>query len=234
SASAVTMDWTPVGNPGNACKTQTQGCFGAVGYTYNIGKFEVKNAQYVDFLNAKAASDPLGLYNTNMSNGVSSPGNGGITRSGVSGSYTYSAITGRENMPVNYVSFYDALRFANWMNNGQGAGDTETGAYTLLGGTATPSNGTTVTRTARATIVLTSEDEWYKAAYYDPSISSFFDYPTGSDTQTNCAPERLSGALPGDRFSPRGDRARARHRPARDRGPARPRRLARDRDARLA
>ena len=40
-------------------------------------------------------------------------------------------------MPVNYVDFYDALRFANWMNNGQGNGDTETGAYTLLGGTPT-------------------------------------------------------------------------------------------------
>ena len=36
---------------------------------------------------------------------------------------------------MNYVSFYDALRFANWLNNGQGSGDTETGAYTLLGGT---------------------------------------------------------------------------------------------------
>ena len=49
---------------------------------------------------------------------------------------------------MNYVSFYDALRFANWLNNGQGSGDTETGAYTLLGGTATPSNGATVTRNA--------------------------------------------------------------------------------------
>ena len=54
-------------------------------------------------------------------------------------------------MPVNFVSFYDALRFANWLNNGQGNGDTETGAYTLLGGTATPSNAT-VTRNAGATI----------------------------------------------------------------------------------
>jgi formylglycine-generating enzyme required for sulfatase activity len=182
AAQAVTIDWTPVGNPGNACDTQSQGCFGAVGHDYQIGTYEVTNAQYAEFLNAKAASDPLGLYNTAMGGGF-----GGITQSGVSGSFTYSAISGRANLPVSFVSFYDALRFANWLNNGQGSGATETGAYTLLGGTATPSNGTTVTRNPGATIVLTSEDEWYKAAYYSALGTSYFDYPAGSDTQTTCA-----------------------------------------------
>ena len=91
------------------------------------------NAQYAEFLNAKAATDPLGLYNTSMGSDATF---GGITRSGVSGSYTYTAKLGFENKPVIYVSFYDALRFSNWLNNGQGSGDTETGAYTLLGGTA--------------------------------------------------------------------------------------------------
>jgi sulfatase modifying factor 1 len=182
SASAVTMAWTPIGDPGNPCDPQSDGCYGTVGYAYSIGTYEVTNAQYAEFLNAKAKSDPLALYNTAMSSGF-----GGITRSGGSGTFTYTAIAGRAEMPVNYVSFYDALRFANWLNNGQGSGDTETGAYTLLGGTATPSNGTTVTRNAGATIVLTSENEWYKAAYYNPVSSSYFDYPAGSDTQTTCA-----------------------------------------------
>src|SRR5262245_42145673 len=119
SASAVTMAWTPIGNPGNACDPQgADGCFGSVPYSYFIGTYEVTNAQYAEFLNAKAASDPLALYNTSMGNpsvGVW----GGIARTGSSGSYSYSPIPGRENMPVNYVSFYDALRFANWLNNGQ-------------------------------------------------------------------------------------------------------------------
>jgi hypothetical protein len=87
-------------------------------------------------------------------------------------------------MPVNMVTFYNALRFANWMNNGQGSGDTETGAYTLLGGTETPTNGNIVSRNPGATIVLTREDEWYKAAYYDFSSTSYFAYPAGSSTQT--------------------------------------------------
>jgi formylglycine-generating enzyme required for sulfatase activity len=191
AASAVSMAWTPIGNPGNACDAQSQGCFGAVGYDYMIGTYEVTNAQYVEFLNAKAKSDALELYDTDMANPAHDPcctsGYGGITRTGSSGSYTYSAIAGSESMPVNYVSFYDALRFANWMNNGQGNSDTETGAYTLLGGTATPSNGMTVTRNAGATIALTSENEWYKAAYYDASSSGYFAYPAGSNTQTTCA-----------------------------------------------
>jgi len=184
-ASAVTFDWVTVGNPGNAADTTG---FGSVADTYRISRYEVTNAQYAEFLNAKAAADTLGLYNSNM--GDSSPGAsgfGGITRSGSAGSYTYSPIAGRENMPVNHVSFYDSLRFTNWLHNGQGSGDTETGAYTLLGGTETPSNGLTVTRNANATIFLTSEEEWYKAAYYDPVTASFFDYPAGSDTQTTCA-----------------------------------------------
>src|SRR5262249_37087705 len=135
---------------------------------------EVTNAQYAEFLNAKAgSSDPLELYNTNMADPSPSTdcctGWGGITRSGSPGSYTYSAIAGRENMPVNYVTFWDALRFANWMNNGQGGGNTEAGSYTLLGGTPEPSNYATVRRNPAATIVLTSEDEWFKAAYWYPT-----------------------------------------------------------------
>ncbi len=182
-ASAVTIEWVTVGDPGNAPDTEvmsdgTTG-YGSVPGVYRISKYETTNAQYAEFLNAKAASDPLGLYSTGM--GSPTFGWDGIARSGSSGSYSYSAIAGRENRPVNYVSFYDSLRFSNWLHNGQGSGDTETGAYTLLGGTPIPSNGSTVTRNAGANIFLTSEDEWYKAAYFDGSI--YFDYPAGTDAE---------------------------------------------------
>jgi formylglycine-generating enzyme len=188
SASAVTMAWTPIGNPGNACDPQPTppnnpytpgGCFGGVPYTYSIGTYDVTNAQYIEFLNAKAVSDPLALYDTAM---VYS-----ITRSGSSGSYVYSAVAGREDMPVNYVSFFDALRFTNWMNNGQGNAGTESGAYTLLGGSAIPSNSGTIARNAGAAIVLPSENEWYKAAYYAPGSATYFDYPAGSNSPTTCS-----------------------------------------------
>ena len=53
---------------------------------------------------------------------VATPDFGGITRSGSSGSFSYSAIAGRESMPVNFVDFYDSVRFANWLHNGQPTG----------------------------------------------------------------------------------------------------------------
>jgi formylglycine-generating enzyme required for sulfatase activity len=179
AASAVTMDWSPVGNPGNACDAQPNGCFGDVDYAYRIGTYEVTNAQYAEFLNAKAVLDPFGLYHPAMGDTA-----GGIARTGAPGGpYTYTVITGREQMPVTSVSFYDALRFANWMNNGQGSSDTETGSYSMLG-EAVPSNGP-VTRNAGAWIVVPSEDEWYKAAYFN-GVDNYFNYPAGSSVATQC------------------------------------------------
>ena len=97
----------------------------------------------------------------------------------------YSVISGRANHPVNYVTWYDAIRFANWLNNGQGSGDTETGAYTLLDGRRHArafQRHSSITRNAGATVFLPSENEWYKAAYYNPGTSSYFQYPTSSNT----------------------------------------------------
>jgi sulfatase modifying factor 1 len=68
------------------------------------------------------------------------------------------------------------------MNNGQGNGDTESGAYTLVGGTPTPSNPAAITRQAGATVFLPSNNEWYKAAYYNPVNNSYFQYPTSSNS----------------------------------------------------
>lgn len=44
-AFAVSIDWRTIGNPGNACDLQFQGCFGAVPYTYQIARYEVTNAE---------------------------------------------------------------------------------------------------------------------------------------------------------------------------------------------
>jgi sulfatase modifying factor 1 len=194
----VTIEWLTVGDPGNVADTEVMTCcessigtsgYGPVGNEYRISKHEVTNAQYAEFLNAVAATDANALYNTGMGSGF-----GGITRSGSSGSFNYSAIAGREDLPVDFVSFWDAARFANWLHNGQptGAQDsttTEAGAYTL---TPTGITNNTVTRNAGANVFVPSEDEWYKAAYYDTGAMIYFDYPAGSDTQTTCT---LPGAV---------------------------------------
>ncbi len=186
-AEAVEIEWVfvPAEEPPNACDQQSQGCFGAVSYDYQIGKFEVTNAQYAEFLNAvdPMGMNTLGLYSPSME----SQPNGGINDDGVVERSVYQVKTGFENKPVAFVTFYDALRFANWLHNGQGDGDTETGSYTLLGGTPEPSNAATVTPNEEiATVVVPSENEWYKAAYYDAQSMSYFDYPTRSDEQTTC------------------------------------------------
>lgn len=131
-ARAVTIAWTPVGNPGNAADPVAGSLYGAVGYSYEIDKYDVTNSQYVEFLNAKdpTGADPLQLYNSNMSGPFN---RGGINyTSGAANGSKYSVISGDGNHPVNWVTWYDAIRFANWVNNGQGNSSTETGAYTLL------------------------------------------------------------------------------------------------------
>ena len=184
AGAAVTIDWATVGDPGNACDLQPQGCFGSVDYTYRISKHEVTNAQYADFLNAVAVADTYALYDIGMGSGT-----GGITRIGSPGGYSYSAIPARDKLPVVFVSFYDSLRFANWLHNGQptgaqGIGTTESGAYAL---TAAGVAGNTIERNVDARIFLPSEDEWYKSAYYDSPTGSYFKYPSASNVQTNCA-----------------------------------------------
>jgi hypothetical protein len=153
----------------------------------------------VEFLNSVAnETDPFGLYSPAMAS-IDSP----LVPIGFERFFELRA--GFANKPVNQVSFYDALRFVNWMHNGQGNGDTETGAYTLVGGTPTPSS---VLFESGATLFLPSENEWYKAAYYDPSTASYFDYPAGSDIAITCsAPEATpKRELRGRRREPDGRR----------------------------
>jgi formylglycine-generating enzyme required for sulfatase activity len=125
---------------------------------------------------------------------------GGINRTGASGSYMYSAKAGMGQKPVNYVSFWDAARFANWLTNGQptgpqGNGTTEDGMY-RLGGLTHPVNGLVSRQLdfslGQNGVAVASENEWYKAAYYQPvtaggDIDGYWFYPTGS----NRAPSRV-------------------------------------------
>ncbi|MDR1282755.1 MAG: formylglycine-generating enzyme family protein [Opitutaceae bacterium] len=154
--------------------------YGAVSYGYYIGKYEVTNGQYVAFLNAVAATDTYNLYNVFMNTHV----RGGITRLGEAGEYSYALKSSDWALkPVNFVSFYDAARFVNWLTNGQGeAGTTEYGLYVFS------SDGSTLVSTpdhAEAAggggWVIASDDEWYKAAYYNPALNGgnggYTDYP---------------------------------------------------------
>ena len=176
----VTFAWVEVGNPGNAADTidgdrHLAGVqnLGSVAETFWISIREVTNDQYAEFLNAVAASDPTGLYNGGME----------ITQSGSDGSFTYEVDAGLGSRPIHTVSYFDVMRFVNWLENGQGSGDTETGVYAV-------SDGLSETRAPGATYFIPNLDEWYKAAYHDPRSEAaggppgndnYWAYPTQSD-----------------------------------------------------
>ena len=172
----------PVGEEFNL-GDDTNGNRGAVVYEYQIGTYEITNAEYQAFLNVVAKTDSFyGLYNTQMG----SAANGGIMRSGQNGNFIYTVKPGFAKKPVNFVNIYNAMRFCNWLHNGaQTNGDTEAGAYRLLGNI--PSDTVKLRRNASARYFIPTEDEWYKAAFYDPSptgmpTASYWSYATKSDS----------------------------------------------------
>jgi len=184
-ASAGPIVWVTVGDPGNAADTAPAG-FGAVAISFQIAKYEFTNQLYTDFLNSVAATDTYSLYNPAMGSNA----RGGISRSGSSGSYTYSVKPNMGAKPVNYVSWFDAARVSNWYQNGAtSSSSTETGAYTLSGTTATVAPAVN----SGATFYVPTQDQWYKAAYYKGASAGYWDYAT----QSNIAPTSVAAGLTG-------------------------------------
>ena len=180
-ASAADPETVAVGDAGN--KADGTG-FGAVPYAYRIGKFEVTNEEYTEFLNGVAATDTHGLYDPRMASEQDDENYGGIVRFGTSGSFKYSVKAGKGKWPVNYVNWESCARYANWLSNGRGKGDTETGPYAFKFGSASSPDHKTLAAGKKVTWVIASEDEWYKAAYYDPKKAGgagYWKYPGKSD-----------------------------------------------------
>ena len=173
---AEPIQWVTVGDPGNTADMYPS--LGAVATSFQIMKNEFTNQQYADFLNAVATStDTYSLY----SSGMGLYPYGGITRTGVSGSYSYSAKINMGDKPVTNVTWFDSARVANWLMNGAtSSSSTETGAYTLngaMGGSAPMVN-------SDAMFYIPTQNQWYKAAYYKGGSTNagYWDYATQSDT----------------------------------------------------
>ncbi len=200
----VTFDWATVGNPNNppdqlyvdAVHNPNNLRFGSVANIYRISKYEVTNDQYTEFLNAvdPMGTNPNSVYFFRMG---SDPRGGIAFSAGAANGSKYSSKTNMSNKPVNYVSYFDSMRFVNWLENGQptDGGGTESGVYAI-------GNGLNETRTPGATFFIPSEDEWYKAAYYDPRSAvqggppgddNYWLYPTSSDTVPTMATANATG-----------------------------------------
>ena len=158
-ANQFSLSFQTIGNAGNAADTTG---FGAVGYNYSIGTYDISQNQ----LNAATA------------NGLQ----------GVAG----GAWSG--DQPAANVSWYQAAAFVNWLNTSTGhqAAYNLTysgGAYTMALWSSGQSgyDASNPFRNSLALYVLPSENEWYKAAYYNPANSSYNLYPTGNSVPTAVA-----------------------------------------------
>lgn len=155
--------------------------YGAVSYSYGIQQNLLTNTEYVLFLNAvdAAGTNPYSIYNPTMS----SSARGGISFDGnLPNGEKYYTKPNMSNKPVNFINWYNAARYCNWLHNGKpnqpaGATTTENGSYTLNNNIGFPS------RNSGATYFIPKEDEWYKAAFYKGGgvSSGYWDYATQSD-----------------------------------------------------
>jgi formylglycine-generating enzyme required for sulfatase activity len=155
SGNEFTIDFVNIGNTGNAADTTS---YGAVPYEYRVGKYEISD----DAITKATASG--------MANVTAGPWTG--------------------SQPAGKINWYQAAAFVNWLNTSTG----KRAAYDLSfiedswrmtlqsSSNAWTLGGINLYRNKDAYYFLPSENEWYKAAYYNPAGSNYFEYPTGSST----------------------------------------------------
>lgn len=150
------MQFVKVSGANNPPDRNGRGC---VPYEYEIARCAISNEDWCEFLNVVGEkSIELGLWHKDMTTGVL----GGINRG-------FAVKPGWEKRPVTYITYTGVMRYCNWLMSG----DTEKGAYDL---TVTPPR-----RLEGATYFLPTDDEWYKAAYWDAAAKRYWKYPTRSD-----------------------------------------------------
>jgi formylglycine-generating enzyme required for sulfatase activity len=177
------MDFVTIGNPGNAADTTgIPNPAGSVGRTYDINTFEVSRAMITAY---NANPGVVGITMQDMSSGPGGSNNGG---NGV-------------NRPATGITWNEAARFVNWLNIQKGFAPAYKYTNNAVDTNLTPwtANDTldydasNPYRSKRSNFFLPSFNEWYKAAYYDPSANGgsggYWDYANGSNT----APTAVAG-----------------------------------------
>lgn len=202
---ASAMDWVPVGDPGNQADPYGNG---AVSNHYKIGRCEVTNSEYGEFLNSvdPQGLNAIGLFNAAM---ASDPRGGIVLDPNSAVGAKFSVRPNMEHKPVNFVSWFDAARFANWMHHGRNPEITETGAYALNGATS----GTGFPRNPEARVWIPTDAEWHKAAYYKGGSTNagYWTYPTQANNapqQSNANSSGVGNAGPSGNFANFGSGAR--------------------------
>jgi len=179
-----------------------QGCqtIGGVDYKYEIGQLETTTADWVKFLNT---TDPSGKNKDRMYARTQSssrwPEYGAVNHRKKAPAGKHYAVASKEwaGKPYGFATFLSASRFANSLYNGKLLSKKTSTEYGVKvtsykvklsrnsdRGMYNMSNKKT-TRTAKKGFVVPSQDEWVKAAYFDPTGGgkySYWKYPTNEGT----------------------------------------------------
>lgn len=177
--------------------TEAQGCqtVGGVDYRYGIGQLEITVGQWVKFLNTV---DPGGrnrhrLYASTQSS-AKWPEYGQVNKQAKSRPGKHYRVSAKAwvDKPYGFATFLSAARFVNSLDNGKVlkkaqavrngfkymtykvrlSSTTERGMYNLRNRKAT--------RAKKRGFVVPSQDEWIKAAYFDPADDTYWKYPTNA------------------------------------------------------
>ncbi len=153
------IEFVQIGNPGNIADTQGYpNPSGSVSYIYNIGKYEISR----DII-TKASN--IGNLTIDLEDMTPYGGN-------------------EPNRPATGISWNEAARFVNWLNISKGFSP----SYKFLT-TSTSENLSLWNpseagydpqnpfRNKGARYFLPSSDEWYKAAFFNPTLNSYNKFP---------------------------------------------------------
>ncbi|MDA0660718.1 MAG: SUMF1/EgtB/PvdO family nonheme iron enzyme [Planctomycetota bacterium] len=169
-ANQFAIEFVPIGDPDNPDdNTGNPDPAGKVEYAYRMGKYEISRDMVTKANNEEGS---LGITLQDM---TSFGGNGA-------------------NRSATGVTWLETARFVNWLNTSQGHQaaynfDNSNNFQLWASTDAWQTGGENLFRHKDAYYFLPSMDEWYKAAYYDASSSTYFNFPTGSDA----APTPVSG-----------------------------------------
>ncbi|MBK5231814.1 MAG: hypothetical protein JJE13_02380 [Thermoleophilia bacterium] len=193
--------------------TSKQGCqtVGGVDYKYGVGQLETTVSQWVKFLNT---SDPNGrnrdrLYEKTQSS-TKWPEYGQVNKrsNAKPGRHYYVASKAWADKPYGFATFLSAARFVNSLDNGKVLSKQKSARkgfkYVTYKVRLSPKTGRgmynlknrNATRAHKRGFVVPSQDEWIKAAYFDPSDGTYWKYPTnagvyGDGTATEPNPTQL-------------------------------------------
>ena len=160
------ISFVQISQTNNATDPASGNRYGAVPYEYRAGKYEITQDS--------------------------------ITKATASGMANVTAGPWTGNQPAATINWYEAAAFVNFLNTNSG----KTAAYDLTFSSgswsmalwsseqAWTAGGTNLYRNKNAFYFLPSENEWYKAAYYNAAGTNYFLYPT---TTTNVPTAVASG-----------------------------------------